>query len=227
MTVKIHATITVPIAKLKEHPRNYRDHPDDQLEHIAASITEHGFYRNIVVAKDLTILAGHGVVKAASEKLGLTEVPVIKLNVGPNTPKALKVLTGDNELSRLAGIDDRLLSELLREVYEDDPTALLGTGYDEAMLASLVLVTRPTSEIANPTEAAQWVGMPEFENNDKPFQLLVSFDSEADRDKLLKEIGVEPRIATPGGKCWSLRWPDRPREDVKSVAFLPGAGDAS
>ncbi len=37
----------VAIAGLKPHPRNYRDHPDDQLEHIKASIEANGFGRSL------------------------------------------------------------------------------------------------------------------------------------------------------------------------------------
>ena len=70
----------VEIAQLKPHPRNYRDHPDDQLEHLVQSIKDNGFYRNAVVSRDSVILAGHGVVKAA-QKIGLKEIPVIRLDV--------------------------------------------------------------------------------------------------------------------------------------------------
>ena len=106
MTVKIHEQKSVDIDKLKNHPKNYREHPDDQLAHLMKSIEQQGFYRNIVVAKDYTILAGHGVVKA-SRKLGLKEVPVVRLDIDANSTKALKVLAGDNELGRLAEVNDR------------------------------------------------------------------------------------------------------------------------
>jgi hypothetical protein len=53
------------VSALKFHPRNYRRHPQDQLRHISASIRENGFYRNVVVARDGTVLAGQGVVQAS------------------------------------------------------------------------------------------------------------------------------------------------------------------
>ena len=55
---------TIDIEKLIPHPDNYKEHPDQQLDHIIRSIEDHGFYRNVVIAKDNTILAGHGVVLA-------------------------------------------------------------------------------------------------------------------------------------------------------------------
>lgn len=52
----------IEIQTLKPHPRNYRTHPEDQIAHLIESISKHGFYRNVVIAKEGTILAGHGVV---------------------------------------------------------------------------------------------------------------------------------------------------------------------
>jgi hypothetical protein len=60
--MKPKTTELIAIKELKPHPRNYRSHPEDQLVHLVNSIKQHGFYRNVVVAKDNTILAGHGVV---------------------------------------------------------------------------------------------------------------------------------------------------------------------
>jgi ParB-like chromosome segregation protein Spo0J len=105
-------TEVVAIADLKPHPKNYRAHPPDQLAHIAQSIREHGVYRNIVIARDGTVLAGHGVLEALKQ-LESTHATVVRLDIGPDDPRAIKVLTGDNEIGRLAEIDDRVLSELL------------------------------------------------------------------------------------------------------------------
>ena len=49
----------VPPAELKAHPRNYRRHPEDQIDHIVSSIEQHGFYRNIIAAQDGTVLGHH------------------------------------------------------------------------------------------------------------------------------------------------------------------------
>ena len=52
----------LPLAELRPHPRNDGTHPPDEIAHLKASITTHGVYRNVVVAQDGTILAGHGVI---------------------------------------------------------------------------------------------------------------------------------------------------------------------
>src|SRR5262245_8025035 len=97
----------VPPTDLKAPPRNYRSHPEPQLAHLDQSLRTHGVYRNVVAARDLTLLAGHGVVEAAA-RLGLQAVPVRVLDLDPDEPGALKVLAGDNESARLAEDDDRL-----------------------------------------------------------------------------------------------------------------------
>lgn len=203
----------VQIELLKPHPRNYRSHPEDQLEHLKRSIQEHGFYKNIVVASDFTILAGHGAVKAARE-LGYAIIPVVRLQIGPSDPRALKVLAGDNEIEHLAEQDDRLLSELLKIVKEDG--GLVGTGFDEQMLANLVYVTRPASEIADHNEAAHWVGMPDYELPLAPHNVIVSFRTLEDKMKFAALIGQKFT-----DKTISTWWPYKEKNDVASVRFEP------
>ena len=94
MDVDIRQSRLVKITGLKDHPRNYRTHPEDQIEYLMESIRQHGFYRNVVVARDSTVLAGHGVVEAA-RRLGLEKVSVIRLDLDADSPQALKVLAAD------------------------------------------------------------------------------------------------------------------------------------
>lgn len=209
----------LPPAQLKAHPRNYRRHPEDQIDHIVSSIEQHGFYRNIIAAQDGTVLAGHGVLQAA-RRLDLPTVPVVRLDLEPDDPRAIKVLTGDNEIGRLAEIDDRLLSELLKEVMEDGPDGLEGTGYDEMMLANLVMVSRPQSEIEDFDEAAEWVGMPEYDEDaqdDDPVKISIQFRSPEDRERFTEEFGID--ILKREGKSWQTWWPYKGREDLTSLRF--------
>lgn len=214
--IPVHEIETVELASLRPHPRNYRTHPDDQIAHLCTSITEYGLYRNIAVARDGTILAGHGVVQACA-KLGLQEVDVVRLDLDPEEPRALKLVTADNEVGHLAEINDRLLSELLREV-KDSEVGLLGTGYDEAMLANLVMVTRDANEIQSLNEAAEWVGMPEYKPPEKRIQMILNFETEEDRNKLIEQLHLRARVTRGGGRpvAW---WPPKPDEDLRNVAF--------
>ncbi len=219
----IHTPARVRIADLKPHPRNYRSHPADQIEQIQQSIREHGFYRNIVTARDGTILAGHGVVLAA-EQMGLTEVPVIRLSIGPDHPKALKLLAADNELGLRAEIDDRALSEILFEIKEQDVDGLLGTGYDDQMLANLLFISRPANEIADMDEAAQWVGMPAFESyggTKSEFMVIIRCETQEAREELFERLGLVDGavVKKMQNGPWSGRYPPREEDDVRSAQF--------
>ena len=216
MEAKSFTAQLVDIKDLKPHPRNYQSHPEYQIRHIQKSIQDHGFYRNIVVAKDLTILAGHGVVEA-SKGLGIEKVPVHVADVDPDDAKALQILTGDNEINNLAVINDRMLTELLKEIMTStDAEGLTGTGFDEAQLASLVMITRPASEIKDKNEAAEWLGMPEWESSPPTLKIIVSFESEEDRLDFFRQLGYERY--TPTTK--SMWWPMREKDDTGSIAFI-------
>ena len=203
----------VSVTELKPHPKNYREHPDDQLEHIIQSIKDNGHYRNVVVAKDNIILAGHGVVRA-SDKMGLKTIPVVRLDVPHDDPKAMKVLTGDNEIAHLGVVNDRLLSELLKDIKDHDMDGLLGTGYDDAMLANLVLVTRDANEIEDFDAAAEWVGMPDYEKQAIPPKIIVSFENMEDRAAFGKLVG-----APLTDKTKSIWYPYKEKDDTSSVRF--------
>lgn len=204
------------LSKLKDHPRNYKTHPPDQLAHIEAMLRQFGVYKNVVAARDWTILAGHGVAKAA-RNVGMTTVPVVRLDIAPDSPLALKILAGDNEIGSLAARDDRGLTEMLRQV--KDAEGLLGTGFDDLMLANLVLITRPESEIAKLDDAAAWAGMPEYTTEPDRVRLVLCFATEADKAKLLKRLGVT--VSKTTGKTSTAWWPPRPKADLASVKFEP------
>jgi len=212
---------TIDISILKPHPRNYRKYPEDQLQHIVSTIKEIGIYKHVIVSSDYTILAGHGLY-AAALKLGFKTLPVKKLKYDKDDIRALKILLNDNDLGHLAEIDDRLLSEILKYIKDNAPTGLSGTGYDEKMLAALVMVTRPASEIKDIDEASQWVGMPEYGNTTEPFRVMVACEDEPTRQKFLETIGAK-NIRNSGSKLCSIWWPDKEREDKSSIKFVADA----
>lgn len=210
---------TIEVGKLKPHPRNYKEHPDQQLQHIIKSIEEHGFYRNIVVAKDNTILAGHGVVQA-SKLMGKQKVPVIRLNIDSDSTQALKVLTSDNEIGNLAMVDDRQLSEVLKDIL-DEELDLTGTGFNEDQLSALIYTTRNADEIQTIDEANEWVGIADYENKPDLIKVMVHFDTEEDRENFMQLLD-NPHVNYKMGKTWKIWYPERGNEDPSSIRFEHG-----
>ncbi len=70
--------LTVPIADIKNYALNSREHPPEQVSMAATSIRRYGFNNPVLLAPDLTLVAGHCRVLAA-KVVGLTEVPAIVL----------------------------------------------------------------------------------------------------------------------------------------------------
>jgi hypothetical protein len=108
-----------------------------------------------------------------------------------------------------------MFTEILKEIRDTDPFGLIGTGYDDMMLANLLFVTRPESEIASIDEAAHWVGMPEYEDGKKPIQLVISFRTEEDRVRFVQEYNLQ--ITKRETRTWMTWWPVRERNDTSSV----------
>lgn len=196
------------------HPQNYKEHPDKQIDEIMQSIREHGFYKALVVTHENYILAGHGVHKAAL-RMKIPKIPCRVVQLDYKSSKAMKILIGDNELSKGAVVDDRLLSAILKGVKEYDDMGLLGTGYDEKQLANLIFVTRSADEIADFNEAEHWVGLPEFEAVAAPIKFVVSFRNEDDRREFARLLNLPPATK----EVQSTWWPPKEKDDLVSVKF--------
>lgn len=210
--------VDVEIAILKPHPRNYKKHPEDQLAHIEHSLKTYGYFKNVVIASDDVIIAGHGVVEAA-QRVGAKTVPAKRMPFDSNDPRALKLVALDNELPKFGEVDDRMLTELLKEVAKDESiSGLLGTGFDESMLAALAMVTRPAAELSDINEAAEWVGMPDYEDGNNDPKLIVTFPDEEHRDSFIRKVDLIVRKKT-GKLSWAARWPAEEVKDRSSLKF--------
>jgi len=103
----------LPIDALQPDPRNPKQHSHRQIKQLARSIQRFGFNVPVLVDRSNRILAGHGRVLAA-KLLGLTEVPVIRIET-LSEPQARAFSLADNRLSE-APWDDRLLGEIFAEL---------------------------------------------------------------------------------------------------------------
>jgi hypothetical protein len=102
------------IDQLKPDPRNPRRHTAKQIRQIAESIRSFGFNVPILVDTDHKVIAGHGRLLACRQ-LGRAEVPTIRLE-HLSDAQARAFMIADNRLTDIAGWDDRLLGEQLREL---------------------------------------------------------------------------------------------------------------
>lgn len=230
-------TEEVPLKRLKAHPENYQEHPDDQIAHLRASIRKFGPFRNAVIAREDTLLAGHGITKAARLE-GYETWPCKRYDLDPYDALALMLLVADNETGNLAERNDVGLVGILRTIESGDPSRLLGTGYDDMMVSNLEMVTRPPDDIRPHNEGDHWVGLPDYEPAKVPYKVIIQFDTDEERHEFLEMIGakedpaytmVQTRVAI--SMWWPLRdvkadrknamWQEEGEEDVEPPGLTP------
>jgi DNA modification methylase len=119
-----------PIERLLPYVANARTHAEDQVAQIAGSIAEFGFNVPCLVDERGVLIAGHGRLLAA-RRLGLSEVPVIRLgHLTDAQARAFRI--ADNQIALNAGWDEVTLAAELARLKEDGVDLdLLGFAADE------------------------------------------------------------------------------------------------
>jgi len=125
----------IPIDQLKPNPRNPRVN-DDAVDAVARSIQAYGFNNPIVTDGDLNVAAGHTRLKAA-KKLGMTEVPVIRVT-GLVGSKFTGFSIADNRTAEIAEWNPDLLAQLVEELNLDTDFDLGALGFDDTELTKLL-----------------------------------------------------------------------------------------
>lgn len=120
----------IRLADYAPHPRNYNQHPAEQVEKLAASLAAFGQVRSVVVWRGY-FLAGTGLAQAA-RSLGWTELRADVLPDDYPEDRALAYLAADNELARQSDPDLAQLAAILEEAAAADGALVLAVGYSAA-----------------------------------------------------------------------------------------------
>lgn len=194
--------------KLIPYALNSRTHSDKQVAQIASSIKEFGFTNPVLIDKDNGIIAGHGRVMAA-EKLGLTEVPCIRLEHLTEAQRKAYIIA-DNKLALGSGWNEEMLKVEIQALREMDFNLDL-TGFDAGEIANLEL-----EKIEGVTDAEkEWEGMPEYEGLPPCFRkVVVNFDTPDDVEEFFSIIGQGYTDKTK-----SIWFPEKEKRDLESVRW--------
>ncbi len=128
----------IETGKLIPYARNSRTHSEAQVAQIAGSIREFGFTNPVLIDAENGIIAGHGRIMAA-QKLGLAEVPCIRLDHLTETQRKAYVIA-DNKLALNSGWDEEMLSLELSQLKDEDFDLSL-LGFDDKELDDLLAET--------------------------------------------------------------------------------------
>ena len=127
---KIDKVQEVRIEILKPYSNNAKIHSREQVNKIAASISEFGFLSPLLIDKDLNIIAGHGRVMAA-QQLGMETVPAVFVEGLTETQRRAYILA-DNKLTELGEWNDDMIKiELEALNMEDFNVELTGFTLDD------------------------------------------------------------------------------------------------
>lgn len=107
------------IKELKPYKKNAKKHPKEQVERIANSIKEFGFFEHRAVAIDRedNVIEGHGRILAA-KKAGLTQVPTICLD--DMTEEQIKAWRLIENKTAESSYDETLINEEISELLKSD-----------------------------------------------------------------------------------------------------------
>ena len=179
--------------ELIPYVNNAKQHPREQVEKIASSITEFGFDQPIVVDKDKVIIKGHGR-REASLFLNLQAVPVlVRDDLSPAAVKAARL--ADNKVGESGWLDDMLRVEM--EMLKDAGMDLSLTGFTDSEIDALLdagkaaedaaLGDMPFGDDAMPDELPP----PDFAGeDDRSGRFILVYESEEEKAALCDRLGI-------------------------------------
>lgn len=138
----------LPARELKPHPKNSREHPPEQIDSIARSITAQanggpliqGVHRPIIINTKRQILAGHGTWMACRQ-LGLDEVPTIT-RAGLTVALERAYLIADNKIAEASTWNEGILAGELGELRAMGFDVSL-TGFNQSEVEFMLAPTTP------------------------------------------------------------------------------------
>ena len=140
------ANLAWPLGKLKEDPKNARNHDDRNITAIAASLARFGQQKPIVVSPDGVVLAGNGMFRAA-KALGWTHLAAVVFDKKEEAEKVGYAIA-DNRTAELADWDDVALAQALTLLNEANDGELVDVGFnDEEFMEILARVEQQEAEV--------------------------------------------------------------------------------
>lgn len=164
--------------QLLANPLNWRIHPKHQQDAMSGVLQEIGWVQSVIVNRTTgNLVDGHMRVSLALRE-ELTSIPVVYVELSPD--EEATVLATLDPLGAAAVTDKEKLAELLQDVSvrsKDLEIFLSRIGSGDGM--------------DRQQRMAEWVGMPEFEQQDKTseFELVVHFAGELQREQFAALVG--------------------------------------
>jgi len=144
----------IAIGHIRPYAKNAKEHPEKQIQQIAASIEEYGFTNPIIIDETREIIAGHGRYLAA-QLLKLSEVPTIMLSHLSDMQKRGYRLA-DNKIAENGGWSTEILKLELEEIQIMADFDIQNTGFS-TLEVDILLNEKPTKAVNEKENAVPFV----------------------------------------------------------------------
>ena len=184
-----------PIEGLRDAPGS----PGGDRERILSALRESGQVRPVLVGDNgVDVVARQHLVEAARE-LGWTHIAV-RLRVAEELVETADQMTFLDSPGA-GGVPQDLVDALATKKGEAD---------DEEI---------EEINAASKNVDHEWVGLPEFVAGEEPLKVVISCETEEDRDALFDVLGITTIHKGTRGTL-SVWWPDRAKKDLASLRFV-------
>lgn len=190
------------LSELKLNPNNPRFIRDERFSNLVKSIQEMPKMmelRPIIYDPKTMIILGGNMRYRALKELGHKEIPEtwIKSADQLNEQERKRFIIADNIQNGEWDFD--ILAN------EWDKQELIDWGLNIAFFPNEI------------NEQNEWIGMPEYDEGNRPFQINISFRNEEDREQYSDLSKLKFSKMEPGSITWSAWWPDKERNDLSSI----------
>jgi ParB-like chromosome segregation protein Spo0J len=171
----------LPIDALRAWERNPKIHPEAQIKDLMASIKRFGWGSPILARMDGEVIAGHGRLEAA-RRLGLTRVPVRKLDLDPADAALLAL--ADNRLTETGSWDDDAVARILAEA-SSGGLDITGLGWNQKEIDALMADLR----VAEIDPVAAFDALPDGAPDEVSRAFMLRREDAEELDETLARIG--------------------------------------
>lgn len=209
--IKIQCTGSdiLPLNEIETFQEGLKKRTVKDLDLIKKSILKYGFSFPFYIWKRGNhnyCIDGHGRLQVLQtmqeEGVKLPDFPVVYI-------KAKNKEEAKNKLLRLNSQYGQITKVGILEFVKD-----IDLEWEDLKIYSQELIINPDYKSED-----EWVGMPDFEPADKPFKLIISFDTEKDMDSFSKTKKI--KVRTKGKTTWSTWYPYKETRDLKGLVYEP------
>lgn len=202
-TITVDEFLSLNFNKLKDENRN--------VDKLVNSIKKTGWNFPVFVwAGNDFVIDGAGRRLAVEELLKqgetITEIPVIEIFAETLEEAKLKTLEAS---SQFGFITEDSFIEFTEDIEID--TDVFDINFSDTGNIDML------GTVNKGNENDEWVGMPEFDEKDETFKIIIHCESEEYRDEFIEKHNIE--LSKKERNTWSTNYPFKERDDLSSVKY--------